>query len=112
MRIPLLHHGEHDPADVVRVVNAPMLEDRASHGAEALERQLPDALGQLAARDVARLFERLDDPMKRLQHEDVRARVKARVALLESIQDLVGELQVGHTRKCEGLSGRSPGVEP
>ncbi len=49
-----------DRADVRGGVDAPVLQHRAGHGAEPLDRQVPDPLGQLLARDMARLVQLLD----------------------------------------------------
>ena len=54
-----LDQREHDVADVGAVSQAPMLENQAGHDAKSFERQVATGQGELAARDVAALFEAL-----------------------------------------------------
>ena len=69
-----------------------MLENGPGHRTVPTQRQLPNAFGEFAPRNVPGLVERLDDRVQRLQDEEVGVCVEARIPLLELVQDVVGEL--------------------
>ena len=89
---PAFDEGEHDSPDVVGRVNTPMFQNGPSEGSEPLESQIPNSQSQLASRDVAWRLKAIHDGLERRQDEQIPFRVEARVLLLESTQDLVGEL--------------------
>lgn len=92
----MLYHGKHDPAHVLRFVNAPVLEHGPGEGTVLPERQLSNAFGEFAPRDVTGLVESPDDRMKGVQNERVGARVKTRIPLLELVEHIVCKLKFGH----------------
>ena len=68
------------------------LEHSPGQGTVLAERQLSNAIGEFAPRDVARFVERPDDRMKGAQHELIGASVEPWVPLLELVEDLICEL--------------------
>lgn len=74
-----------------------MLENVPGHGSEPREREVAQALGQLATRNVARLRQMLDHVMQRGQHEDVRGLVVARVAFAQLVEYEVVQDDAAHT---------------
>lgn len=94
-----IHQRENDLTHVLRAVESPMFEDRSSQEAESFDGEGPNALCQLRTRNVARLFHTADHVMQGRQNEQVCLPLEARIPLLQAIEDLVGELNVGHGRK-------------
>src|SRR5260221_5710887 len=79
-----LHHVENDVAEVAAVFHAPFLEHGHGHGAELLERKLPDAVEQLLPGDVADapaalLADEFLGEVERLAHESLGVARVARV---------------------------------
>ena len=88
--------GEDDGAEVFGRVDAPMLENGPGHRSKAMQGETTHAVGQLLARDVPRLVKPFHDVVEGRKQKEVRFPVKAGVLFLEPVQDLLGELKLGH----------------
>src|SRR5688572_26903209 len=76
-----------------------MLEDGTRERTKASQRQVADALGQLAAGDMARLRQLLDHIVQRGEHEEVDGLAVAGVPLTEFVQYTIVQNDAAHGRK-------------
>lgn len=102
----LFDHREYDTAHVLRLVNAPVLEHGPGEGTVPPKRQLSNAIGEFAPRDVTRFVERPDDRVQCVQDELVGAGVEPWVPLLELVEYFVCKLNVRHGDEC----GKAPAL--
>jgi hypothetical protein len=98
---PQVYQCKNDITDVAGAFDAPVLQHDFGGYAKALQREFATCVRELRTSNVPAFGEARLAMLKRGEHEQVRALVKARFPSSYLLHDAVAKSQLGHGRFCQ-----------